>query len=83
MKDIEILQVINEEASHPVEYASVMTGTYTEEIDKALSALDLSGNAIGEEYDDLVNAVGDGNPWWIDGHCFVVVNLALPQSQEV
>ena len=71
---INVLEVINEEAEHPVEYASVMKGSVEDEISTTLSEVGIF-DIMKYELEDLVYALRRGESWYVRGHCFTTVTL--------
>jgi len=72
-----ILEVINDEAEHPVEYAApVENGKLSEAVQTALRELDLDKGPDSGADDEICRALRDGDVYWLEeAHCFCLVRL--------
>ena len=67
-----ILEVINGEYRHPVEYASPVADALDVEVERASQEIDLEGVNVKE----CVSALQRGDVWWHEEtHCFCCVSV--------
>ena len=77
--NIKILEVINDECAHPVEYASpVKNGGMLEAARTALKELGIDESRSENRIDEIVGELRRGNVYWLEEtHCFCVVDLEI------
>lgn len=74
-----ILEVINYEAEHPVEYAAPVEDgklSLSEAVQTALRELGLDKGPDPDAGDEICRALRDGDVYWLEeAHCFCLVRL--------